>query len=250
MGGQDETLAFLRAALAGEQGGPVETIETHISIVLMAGERAWKLKRAVRLPYVDFSTPDLRLAAARTELALNRRTAPGLYLGLRRIARGADGGLRFGDGGGLVDAVVEMRRFDQAMLFDQLARRDALTRPMLTDLARAVARFHAEAEALRMGSAARRRSNPCSISTPAPCVTAVSCRKPRPKRRPHASARFTRVSRRCSTPARGRGKSAAAMAISTCAISACTTARRRRSIASNSTRRWRPSTCSTISPSC
>jgi aminoglycoside phosphotransferase family enzyme/predicted kinase len=159
MGGQDETLAFLRAALAGEQGGPVETIETHISIVLMAGERAWKLKRAVRLPYVDFSTPDLRLAAARTELALNRRTAPGLYLGLRRIARGADGGLRFGDGGGLVDAVVEMRRFDQAMLFDQLARRDALTRPMLTDLARAVARFHAEAEAAHgLGGAASIKS--------------------------------------------------------------------------------------------
>jgi aminoglycoside phosphotransferase family enzyme len=87
MGAQDETLAFLRAALAGEQGGPVETIETHISVVLMAGDRAWKLKRAVTLPYLDFSTPDLRLAAARTELALNRRTAPGLYLGLRRIAR-------------------------------------------------------------------------------------------------------------------------------------------------------------------
>jgi aminoglycoside phosphotransferase family enzyme/predicted kinase len=146
MGAQDETLAFLRAALAGEQGGPVETIETHISVVLMAGDRAWKLKRAVTLPYLDFSTPDLRLAAARTELALNRRTAPGLYLGLRRIARAPDGGLRFGDDGPLVDVVVEMRRFDQEMLFDQLARRDALTRPMLTDLARALARFHAGAE--------------------------------------------------------------------------------------------------------
>ena len=149
MGAQDETLAFLRAALARERGGPVETIETHISVVLMAGDRAWKLKRAVTLPYLDFSTPDLRLAAARTELALNRRTAPGLYLGLRRIARAPDGGLRFGDDGPLVDVVVEMRRFDQEMLFDQLARRDALTMPMLTDLARALARFHAGAEVAR-----------------------------------------------------------------------------------------------------
>jgi aminoglycoside phosphotransferase family enzyme/predicted kinase len=149
MGGQAETLAFLRAALEAEQGAPVEIVETHISDVLLAGERAWKLKRAVKLPYLDFSTPERRRAAAEDELALNRRAAPQLYLGLREIRRDAAGRLHFGETGELVDVVVEMRRFDQASLFDRLARADALTRPLLTALAREIARFHATADVVR-----------------------------------------------------------------------------------------------------
>lgn len=152
---QAETLAFLRKTLEAEQGGPVEIIETHISIVLMAGARAWKLKRAVKLSYVDFSTAELRLAAAQTELRLNRRTAPQIYLGLRRVARDADGALCFADDGALVDAIVEMRRFEQATLFDKLARAGALERPTLTALAQEIARFHADAEIIRhVGGAA------------------------------------------------------------------------------------------------
>lgn len=149
MGGQAETLAFLRAAMQAEQGAPAEIVETHISDVLLAGDRAWKLKRAVKLPYLDFSTPERRRAAARDELALNRRTAPQLYLALREIRRDADGRLHFGESGALVDAIVEMRRFDQASLFDRLARADALTRPLLTELAREIVRFHAAAAIAR-----------------------------------------------------------------------------------------------------
>lgn len=143
---QGETLAFLRQALAQEQGGPVESIETHISVVLMAGARAWKLKRAVRLSYIDFSTIALRRAAAETELRLNRRTAPQLYLGLRHVVRRPDGALGFDGDGEIVDVLVEMRRFEQATLFDKLARADALDRPTLNVLAQEIARFHAGAE--------------------------------------------------------------------------------------------------------
>ena len=67
--------------------GPVEMIETHISRIFLAGERVYKLKRAVKLPYVDFSTPDLRLAACLEEVELNSVTAPGLYLGQAHHAR-------------------------------------------------------------------------------------------------------------------------------------------------------------------
>ena len=83
MGGQAETLAFLRAAMQAEQGAPAEIVETHISDVLLAGDRAWKLKRAVKLPYLDFSTPERRRAAARDELALNRRTIQRLLVRYR-----------------------------------------------------------------------------------------------------------------------------------------------------------------------
>ncbi|TIU18424.1 MAG: aminoglycoside phosphotransferase, partial [Mesorhizobium sp.] len=58
--------------------GQVEAIETHISRIFLIDGRAFKMKRAVKLPYVDFSTPALRLAACEKEVELNARTAPGL----------------------------------------------------------------------------------------------------------------------------------------------------------------------------
>jgi aminoglycoside phosphotransferase family enzyme/predicted kinase len=145
VGDQTQTIAFLRQA-AAEAAAPVETISTHISIVLLAGERAFKLKRAVRFPYVDFSTAARRLAACEAELRLNRRTAPKLYLGVRRITREADGCLAFDGGGELVDAIVEMRRFPQEALLDDMARQGGLTARIMTDLARRIAAFHHAAE--------------------------------------------------------------------------------------------------------
>lgn len=140
------------------QGGRTETdrtpIETHISKVVLSDALAWKLKRSVRLPYLDFSTPDKRLAACERELELNRRTAPTIYRAVRRITRTPDGGLAFDGAGTLVDAVVEMNRFDQATLFDHLAQQGRLTPPLLTELARAIARFHAGA-AVDHGGAGR-----------------------------------------------------------------------------------------------
>ncbi len=141
--GHDDVLAFLTAAAT--HGGPAASVglrETHISVVVLAGALAWKLKRAVRFPYLDFSTPELRLAACRRELELNRRTAPQLYRAVRRITRERDGTLAFDGAGELVDAVVEMNRFDDATLFDALAERHALTRDMLTALAGRIADFH------------------------------------------------------------------------------------------------------------
>ncbi len=136
---QEEVRAFLAAALVAEGGG--ETIETHISHVFVGPDRAWKLKRAVQLPYADFSTPERRLDFCTREVALNRRTAPAHYLGVRRITR-EPGGLVFDGAGDLVDAVVEMRRFDQRMLLDRLATRGALTAPLMDRLAEAIAQLH------------------------------------------------------------------------------------------------------------
>ena len=123
----------------------VERIDTHISHLFLTGDRVFKLKRAVRLPYLDFSTPARRLAACEAELRLNRRTAPELYLGLRRITE-AEEGPEFDGDGALLDAVVEMRRFDQDALFDRMARRGALTSRHLDELATEIAQFHAGAE--------------------------------------------------------------------------------------------------------
>ena len=122
----------------------VERIDTHISHLFLIGARAFKLKRAVRFPYLDFSTPERRLATCETELQLNRRTAPELYLGVRRITQGPSGP-EFAGAGHLLDAVVEMRRFDQDAIFDRMAQQGALTSRHLDELAREITAFHAGA---------------------------------------------------------------------------------------------------------
>jgi hypothetical protein len=143
---QQNTIAFLSRPESYGGTGPVERIETHVSLVFLAGERAYKLKRAVRLPYLDFSTIEQRRAACAAELALNRRTAPSLYLELRRIGRNAAGEIGFFESGAELDWVVVMRRFDQSLLFDALARAGKLDAGVMDALADHIAAFHAAAE--------------------------------------------------------------------------------------------------------
>lgn len=124
----------------------VRRIDTHASIVVLAGERAYKLKRAVRYSYLDYSTIERRELACRAEVTLNRRTAPDIYLGVEPITRGPDNRLSIGGGGRTVDWVVAMRRFDDNKLFDRLAAAGTLTTGLILELAETIARFHAAAE--------------------------------------------------------------------------------------------------------
>jgi hypothetical protein len=144
---QADAIAFVTspAAFGAADDAEVERIDTHISIVALCGERVLKLKRAVKFDFLDFSTPDKRKAACEAEIAVNRRTAPEIYLGVRTITRQADGRLALDGGGETVDHVVAMRRFDQAGLFDRLAQSGALTDAMVDDAVDAVADLHAKA---------------------------------------------------------------------------------------------------------
>ena len=153
---QQEAIAFLgRSESYGAGVDWVERIDTHVSLVFLAGERAYKLKRAVRLPYLDFSTVERRRAACAAELTLNRRTAPALYLELRRLGRNDAGDVGFFESGAELDWVVVMRRFDQSVLFDALARAGKLDAGVMDALADHIAAFHAAAEpCLEQGGAA------------------------------------------------------------------------------------------------
>lgn len=151
---QTETVAFLAEPATFGITHPVETIETHISRIFLAGDRVFKMKRAVKLPYVDFSTPELRLAACGREVELNSVTAEGLYIGVRRITRRADGTLAFDGEGELVDAVVEMKRFEQSALLDRMAEAGALSSDLMTKTARMIAHFHGGAPVVHAGGGA------------------------------------------------------------------------------------------------
>jgi aminoglycoside phosphotransferase family enzyme/predicted kinase len=144
---QRAVLAFLDdPASYGPDAAAVERLETHISQVFLVGDRAYKLKRAVALPYVDFSTVERRRQFCEAELAFNRRTAPQLYLEVRPIARYADGRLAWGSGGEIVDWVVVMRRFRQRCRLDAVMGSEGLSPALLHALTTHIADFHDRAE--------------------------------------------------------------------------------------------------------
>lgn len=151
---QSGTIAFLTDPATYGLTGPVEVIETHISVVVLAGERAYKLKKALKLPYVDFSTAAIREEACRKEVALNGETAPNLYLGVRRITSAADGSLEWDGDGDPVDCVLEMVRFEQENLFDRIAVSGKLTPGLMSAAARMIAVYHAKAPVVAAGGGA------------------------------------------------------------------------------------------------
>jgi uncharacterized protein len=138
---QTEVIAFLEAAVT-HGGKPVTRIDTHASIVFLAGERAWKLKRAVHYDYLDFSTVERRRAMCEAEVLVNRRVAPALYRRAVPVTREAAGRLALGGRGIPIEWLVEMVRFDQEGLFDRLAARKALDLALMRPLATTIARFH------------------------------------------------------------------------------------------------------------
>jgi aminoglycoside phosphotransferase family enzyme/predicted kinase len=142
---QSAVIEFLSSPSA-HGGQPVERIETHASIVFLAGPRALKLKRAVRYDYLDFSTVDRRRAMCEAEVRINRRTAAALYRGVLAITREPDGSLALAGSGPPVDWSIDMARFDQDDLCDRRAARGALPVELMPPLAAAIARLHLEAE--------------------------------------------------------------------------------------------------------
>ncbi len=144
---QSEVAAFLEDP-ASHGGRPVERIDTHAAMVFLAGERAYKVKRAVKYAYMDFSTLERRKWACEREIAFNRRTAPTLYLRALPIARADNGGLNLGGSGEAVEWCVEMSRFDQASLFDRMAQDGRLSADLMAELTDVVVAFHADAETL------------------------------------------------------------------------------------------------------
>jgi aminoglycoside phosphotransferase family enzyme len=114
----DEKVAFLsEAGSYGLPPGDVMRRETHMSWVFLAGDGAYKLKKPVRFPYLDFSTLSRREQACRAELALNRRLAPDVYTAMVPLVRSGRGlaiGTAAGGSGDIVDWLVAMRRLDPA----------------------------------------------------------------------------------------------------------------------------------------
>lgn len=147
--GQAEAARFL-ADLAGRA-----PIETHISAVFVGRDTVWKLKKAVRLPYLDFSTLEQRAQFLARELELNRPTAPGLYRDVAAIRR-ADDGLGFAPEatGPVVDWVLRMAPVPAEAFLDRIAEAGGLTPGLLDALGDAVVADHQHRPVWREGDPA------------------------------------------------------------------------------------------------
>ncbi len=144
---QREAIEFLtHGASYGLSGETPRRIDTHISIVFLIGDSVFKMKRALKLSFLDYSTLAERERLCHAEFELNRRTAPALYRGVRLVTRSADGGLEWDGAGALVEPVLEMARFDDDALFDTLAGEGKLTPALMVQLGDIIAAFHATAE--------------------------------------------------------------------------------------------------------
>jgi len=124
----------------------VQRIETHCAIVFLAGSQAYKLKRAICLPYLDFSTRAKRALACQNELKRNRSHAPGIYIGSLAVTRERNGALAIDGDGEIVDWLVVMNRFEQAQLFDTLVKQRGLDLELMEPLAECIGKYHAHAE--------------------------------------------------------------------------------------------------------
>jgi uncharacterized protein len=121
----------------------VQVHETHASWVFLAGRFAYKVKKPVRLAFLDYSTLARRLAACQEEVRVNGELSPGIYLGVRAIVP-TEGGFRFApkDTPGAIEYAVHMRRFDDADTLRGTIDTHSLTSVQVEKVARRLADFH------------------------------------------------------------------------------------------------------------
>lgn len=138
-----EKVAFLSSPAAyPETARDVEVRETHMSWVFLAGDHVYKLKKPVKYPFLDFSTLGAREADCSEEIRLNRRLAPGVYLGLIPLTLKADGTLVLDGKGETVDWLVMMRRLPDDRMLDNAIAQGTVTRDQIGKVAEVLAHFY------------------------------------------------------------------------------------------------------------
>ncbi len=119
----------------------IQVLETHISYVILTGPYAYKLKKPVQLPFLDFSSVELRRFYCKEELRLNQRLAPDLYLAVVPVT-GSDRAPQLSGSGDVIDYLVKMIQFDTSQELDAVLRHSDLDRGLVLTLAERLAAFH------------------------------------------------------------------------------------------------------------
>src|SRR5580700_4870985 len=141
---QEAVFGFLADPNSHKLSEPIERVDTANAVVFLAGADVYKLKRAVKFPFMDLSTLDKRREACEAEIAINRASAPQIYLSTLPITRRGQTFALGGDGE-IVEWAVHMRRFDENATLDRIADREGVSDAIIDKLTRAVRRSHARA---------------------------------------------------------------------------------------------------------
>jgi hypothetical protein len=141
---QRTVIDWLKSGVAW--GTKPDVAETHAALIFLVGDRAYKLKKAVDLGYLNFTTLDSRRETLERELVLNRRTAPNLYLRTLPVSQSARGELNLKGEGETADWLLEMRRFPDDALLSTRAAQGLLTDAVIESLAEHIAAFHDAAD--------------------------------------------------------------------------------------------------------
>ena len=139
---QEKVFAFLADPVT-HGNTPVQRIDTHAASVFLAGARALKIKRAVRFPFLDYSTLAKRKSACEEEIKINRSFAPEIYLRAIPITRGKDETLSIDGYGEPIEWAVEMVRFDERLTIDHIAEAGPLLPNLVLTIADVIAASHA-----------------------------------------------------------------------------------------------------------
>ncbi len=150
---EDQSAVFAWLADPATHGVPTRRVDTHGAVVVLAGEKAFKAKRAVRFPFMDYSTVALRRAACEAEVSINAPHAPGVYLGAVPVTRDPAGSFVLGGSDEPVEWLVAMRRFDEDATLDRVAACGPLDPATVVALASAVAASHEVAPVREAGPA-------------------------------------------------------------------------------------------------
>ncbi len=154
---QAEVIAFLRNAPSYPGVvRSVDVIETHAAMVFLTEHEAFKIKKAVTFPYLDFGTGKKRKAACEHELQINQPHAPQIYCGVVAITREATGELALGGTGKPVEWVLHMRRFPDNSLLGDVIGSNGLSPGFLDSLADEIGRYQGAAPVVRDDLAAGR----------------------------------------------------------------------------------------------
>ncbi|WP_431855351.1 hypothetical protein [Azospirillum sp.] len=159
----------------------VDAVQTHMSWVFLTDRHAYKLKKPVRTPVLDFSTVDARKADCEAEVRLNRRLAPNIYLDVVPLVMRDDGRLHLGGTGHQVDWLVQMVRLPTRLRLDEAIRTHGVHGSHAIRLGQVLARFYASAprldsdpERYRHGFAPEIDANLQEVADRAPALAALA----------------------------------------------------------------------------
>lgn len=138
----------LLISLQKDHAGKVELIETHISYVILTSHHAYKIKKAMKYSFLDFSTLEARKFFCNREIELNQRLEPEVYLDVEPIRHLDKDWYIGGTKGATADYAVVMKRLNNELQMDVLLRQKRVSIRQIEQLAQKVARFHKEAEVI------------------------------------------------------------------------------------------------------